>query len=404
MDVFLVLTAIVISIVLLIGIGMSIVYMQHPDDKNTAWLPKIIVLFGLFLSCANVLILPLDVVNAQTGGGLNMSLVWTISFYLTAIFILVIIPFAYFYYENETDSTKSTAGCFGLIPFWNSQFCEGIKWSLAFFISFSLILIIMYLILPFAYIPVVLRIYDWNGRNTPSLRTDNGQVPANIYSQLDISCSTNRLDVGKGIVDCYKYTSTIEVQVTFPVYSMALLAFLGWFLFVIFAGMGLPALPWDLFNEWRFRPKPIDLTKYAEEKKKIGERAMLLKKAGETIKDDELNNLGGKLSRKERRDFGQTMHRFEAAVILLKRDYYHLQISYKKRGGNPIVYWIKLFISIVGTSMSLMWLIHICLYILPTQPIDPFLNNLFMGLSIPGFPLFGVLAFSCYSFWLLLCV
>merc|ERR1712083_355907 len=73
-------------------------------------------------------------------------------------------------------------------------------------------------------------------------------------------------------------------------------------------------------------------------------------------------------------------------------------------GGNPIWYWIKLAASVVGGSMSLMWLIHICVFILPTQPIHPFLNTLFIGLSIPGFPLFGVLAFSCYSFWLLLCV
>ena len=34
---------------------------------------------------------------------------------------------------------------------------------------------------------------------------------------------------------------------------------ISWFLFVVFAGMGLPALSCDLFNEWRFRPKPIDV-------------------------------------------------------------------------------------------------------------------------------------------------
>eukprot|EP01083_Nonionella_stella_P208193 755726_1 len=399
-DPFLIITSIIISIVLIIGIAMSIVYMQHPDDKNTAWLPKIIVVLGLFVACANVLILPFDVVNAQSGGDLNMSLLWTISFYLTAAFVLFIIPFAYFYYENERDSTQSSAGCFGLIPYWNSQLCEGIKWAVAFFIAFALILVIMYLIIPFAYIPVVIRIYSWNPEQLPSLRTENGFVPNNIYSQLNVQCQTSRLT----FEDCYKYTTTIEVQVTFPVYSMALLAFLGWFLFVVFAGMGLPALPWDLFNDWRFRPKPMDLSKYAEEKRKIGERAVMLKKTGEMIKDDELNNLGGKLSRKEKRDISQTMHRFEAAVFLLKRDYYHLQVSYRQRGGNPIVYWLKLFFSIIGASMSLMWLVHICIFILPTQPIHPFLNNLFMELSIPGFPLAGVWAFCCYSFWLLLCV
>jgi len=404
-NVFMILSAIVVCFCLLGGIAMAIVYMQHPDDKNTAWCPKVVTLLGLFLACSNVLTLPLDVVNAQTGGGLNMNIVWNISFYLTALFVLIVIPFAYFYYENETDSSKSTAGCFGLIPFWNSQLCEGIKWALAFFVSFALILVILYLIIPYAYIPVVVRIYSWDSigldpDDDELLRTENGYIPDNLYTDLEITCGTNPIFYAI----CYKYETSIEVLVSPPVYAMALLAFLGWFLFVIFAGMGLPALPWDWFNEWRFRPKPIDLSKYAEEKRKIGERAQMLRRAGETIKDDELNNLGNKLSRKEKRDFAQTMHRFENAVFLLKRDYYHLQISYKKRGGNPLAYWLKLAASAVGASMSLMWLVHIALFILPTQPVDPFLNTLFIGLSVPGFPLFGVLAFSCYSFWLLLCV
>merc|ERR550539_2185221 len=162
----------------------------------------------------------------------------------TAIFILVIIPFAYFYYENETDGSKSTAGCFGLIPFWNSQLCEGIKWALAFFVSFTLILVIMYLILPFAYIPVVLRVYSWDSigllDTKPPLRTENGFIPPDPYTNLQIQCATNPIYYAV----CYKMATSIEVSVAF-------------------AGMGLRALPWDLFNEWRFRPKPIDLTKFA---------------------------------------------------------------------------------------------------------------------------------------------
>jgi len=408
-NVFLILTVIIMSVALLAGIAMAIIYMQHPDDKNTAWLPKIVTLFGLFLACCNVLILPLDVVNGQTGvsgQGLHVDVVWEVSFYLTAILVLLVIPFAYFYYENETLPGKSTAGCFGMIPFWNSQLCEGIKWAMAFFLSFLLILFILYFTIPYAQIPVEVRIYSWDGVGLDAddgdkqLRSENGFVPNTLYTDLEITCGTNPIFFAL----CYKYATSIEIKVNWHVFSMALLAFFGWFLFVIFAGMGLPALPWDWFNEWRFRPKPIDLSKYAEEKRKIGERAIMLKRAGETIKDDELNNLGNKLSRKEKRDFASTMHRFENAVFLLKRDYYHLQMSYKKRGGNPIWYWLKLLLSVIGGSMSLMWLVHICVFLLPNTPAHPFLNQLFIGLSIPDFPLFGVIAFSFYSFWLLLCV
>lgn len=39
---------------------------QHPDDKNAAWLPKLIVLLGLFLTCAMVLMLPFDASMSQS--------------------------------------------------------------------------------------------------------------------------------------------------------------------------------------------------------------------------------------------------------------------------------------------------------------------------------------------------
>ena len=39
---------------------------QHPDDRNAAWLPKIIVLIGLFLTCAMVLMLPFDASMSQS--------------------------------------------------------------------------------------------------------------------------------------------------------------------------------------------------------------------------------------------------------------------------------------------------------------------------------------------------
>jgi len=112
--------------------------------------------------------------------------------------------------------------------------------------------------------------------------------------------------------------------------------------------------------------------------------------------------MGRKLNRKTKRETNETFHRFENAVYLLKRDFYHLETAYKLRGGNPFWPWIKLFISIIGASISLMWLLHILIFILPITPIHPFLNDLFIKLTIPGFPLFGVLAFASYSFWLLL--
>jgi hypothetical protein len=51
-----------------------------------------------------VLVLPYDVANTQgDGGGLNVTIVWYIIYLATALFLSVIIPFAFFFYESDVD-------------------------------------------------------------------------------------------------------------------------------------------------------------------------------------------------------------------------------------------------------------------------------------------------------------
>ncbi|ETO23384.1 hypothetical protein RFI_13798 [Reticulomyxa filosa] len=104
--------------------------------------------------------------------------------------------------------------------------------------------------------------------------------------------------------------------------------------------------------------------------------------------------------KKKKKNNAHTHMLLKKAVYLLKRDYYHLEVAYRLRGGNPLFAWFKLLMAIIGTSMSVTWIIHIILFMLPNHPITPFLNNLLLRLSIPGFPLFGVACFACYTFWL----
>ena len=98
---------------------------QHPDDKNEAIFPKILVLIGFTLAQASVLLLPLDVANREgyTGcdgydtalcGGLNMTLVWEIFFIIILVYVVLLIPFTIFFYEADDG--------FGNIG--KSRFCE----------------------------------------------------------------------------------------------------------------------------------------------------------------------------------------------------------------------------------------------------------------------------------------
>lgn len=49
----------------------------------------------------NILLLPMDVGNATTNGGLPMQQIWVAFYIIIALFGLLIIPFTIFYYEAE---------------------------------------------------------------------------------------------------------------------------------------------------------------------------------------------------------------------------------------------------------------------------------------------------------------
>lgn len=54
----------------------------------------------------------------------------------------------------------------------------------------------------------------------------------------------------------------MNYQVSFILYIISMLAFIGMFLFVLFGGIGLSALPIDLINAFRKRPKWLNFEQY----------------------------------------------------------------------------------------------------------------------------------------------
>ena len=139
LDIFLLIVVIVGTFILLASNTYLLAYWQHPDDQNTAYLPKIVIILGFTFAEAAVLLLPLDVAN-MTGvvgcdtwnpvcGGIDMSTLWSIIFIVignsrecqrvfhlltlllpacllsycifSGIFVLVIIPYSMFYYEAD---------------------------------------------------------------------------------------------------------------------------------------------------------------------------------------------------------------------------------------------------------------------------------------------------------------
>ena len=62
---FLIIVAVVVSLLAVAVAVYILITYQHPEDKNQAWLPKIVVVFGVSLSIWTVLLFPLDVGNQK---------------------------------------------------------------------------------------------------------------------------------------------------------------------------------------------------------------------------------------------------------------------------------------------------------------------------------------------------
>jgi len=167
--------------------------------------------------------------------------------------------------------------------------------------------------------------------------------------------------------------------------------------------VGFVSLPYDLVNEFQKRPTPISTSDYVTQKEELGHRCVaLIELANKMLREHEKGGKGFFARRGEANELTQ----FEKNYFYLKKDYQLLTVAYKLKGGNPLYYALKLVMGVIAGCLSALWLIHIVLYMLPAQPVTPFLNTFFVDLSndISGFPLFGVVAFALFSFYLLLAV
>jgi LMBR1 domain-containing protein 1 len=66
-------------------------------------------------------------------------------------------------------------------------------------------------------------------------------------------------------------------------------------------------------------------------------------------------------------------------------------------------YYASLVFGVVAGVVSLMWMLHIALYIFPSPPVTPFLNDFFTSLD-QAFGLFGTSAFALFCFYMIMCV
>jgi len=163
------------------------------------------------------------------------------------------------------------------------MFCQAFKYELGVLIASTLTLVLMYVYLGNTNIPVITYSAAFSSSVTGQIAagtwTDTSQPPPfAAWGSADVNNAASTLPGTDG---------TLSLRVTFPVYVMAMEGFVGWFFFVVFAGVGLSALPVDLICAFIYRPRHMDAIEFAEAQLSVRTRVNDLIEIGEVRRGEE---------------------------------------------------------------------------------------------------------------------
>ena len=374
MDIFLIVITCIIAFLLLLSNFYCIIYFLDPGEKGFAdsWFFKILVLVSLMLAWGQVLSLPLDVSNSQGGvGNLNIDVLWEFLYLAIFSFVCVILPIAMFFFESDEEEPV----------------CDRIWYT---FKNLFLVLIVEGLVLGLMYGLLA--------------KTD---IPVQTYT-CDWSSATSNAVVVPAI--CTIGSTDLQIPVTFPIYIMALMSFIGWFLLVLFGGVGLSAIPMDLINKFRFRPQKLTRAELEAKGRLLRERARDLidvaaqvKVSKTEIASEESWNSRRKLKNTLRRD----VNRLQAETLILEQDYEIYTIEKDESKKSPLWYPFYLVLGLICMCISILWLLQILLYVLIRingVAATPFLNTVLTGLETPGTSFICTAIYCALTMYLMLAV
>uniref|UniRef100_A0A7N0VHF4 LMBR1-like membrane protein n=1 Tax=Kalanchoe fedtschenkoi TaxID=63787 RepID=A0A7N0VHF4_KALFE len=386
----LVIVAIVVCVIVFIFNVYLLVNYQHPDDKNQAYFPKIVVVLGLSVAAISILMLPADVANRQActhavyNGACNLTLpmkqLWLAIYILDAFLVFFVIPFAMFYYEGDQDKSAG------------KRIKSALIWVVVTAIVCALVLGILY---------GLVGEVDFTVRHLSS-------GAANFPSSWDFSSS--KQCVATGNHECAAYTAnatsekTWTMRATFPEYVVALATIVGSVLFSIFGGVGIACLPLGLIFSFVRRPKAvITRSQYIKEATELGKKAKELKKAADALRQEEKSGTKGRKWRKNVKAVEKELLQLEDDVQALEEMYPQGEKAETTWALTVLGYLAKLVLGVLGLIVSVAWIAHIIIYLLIDPPLSPFLNEVFVKLD-DVWGLLGTAAFAFFCFYLLLAV
>ena len=348
-----------------------------------------------------------------------MELFWDIFFWLIPIWVFFLIPFSTFYYEADDGIAMAAMVGVAAPARSKSRLSQAICSTTIVLVIMALIFLLTYLFLSDTTIPVqeytgstveqANSTYNVIFTTEPRTLANDTVLPFQTFQLEDVGTSDAAMlaKIGKPVTE----TLTLRVDVT--TFYAGLMAWIGWFFFAVFGGIGISALPLDFILSFVNRPKHMNPEEFAEAKTSIQARVNEMVEIGEQLKrerdEQEKLNAGAKRSvfnaqhRKDAKTQRNVMREFKGAVFLLEQDVTDFAAaSSANEKYNPLLPWFSLFMGIICSFISLVWIIHIGVYVIPKQPLLPFLNTYFLWFD-NWFPLFGTLSVAIFTVYLLIC-
>lgn len=379
----------------------TIVHFQMPGDKMDNKWTKLVIWLGFQLCSFTVMMVAADAANAEGNpmcdkgylrpensviwcGGFDFDTIWRILYMAVFVYLCVIIPFATFYWEASEEID-------GRSP---------LKEALCY--EMYIVLLVVAITVP------VYMLSDEKIVEVPTkvLTAKIGELALNTYTLAEGNSVVAYIEgstLSGGLTEVPTLAAAVDSSYKYPVRFEILVAsyvgFLGWFVFSLFVGVGLVALPFDLISAYINRPVGLD----------AGE--VSTRKADLQIKANEILETSVQLKRTRSESSGMTraanhftdrieVNKLANMMHALERDVEDLEACENiKQSYNPIIPYISLVFGVFSTVVSIFWILQMVLYTLLRK--EPLLNSYLLSFDT-WFPMFGVVTYAIFSVYLLL--
>ncbi|EFJ04657.1 hypothetical protein SELMODRAFT_432208 [Selaginella moellendorffii] len=187
-------------------------------------------------------------------------------------------------------------------------------------------------------------------------------------------------------------------------YVITLNTIIGSILFMMFGGVGMATLPLSLIFAFKNRPKCV-ITRAQYVKVMALQEATDLAKRSNELKTATLGLQREERGGKKGRMFRKNVKKVQQELVFLEDDVEALNEAFPQgeKTLTVLFYLAKLVFGIVGLALSIIWLLHIIVFMLVNPPAFPFLNQVFIQLDTVG-GLLGTTTFAIFCYYLVMSV